>query len=50
MLLYVTVDFISTLHLSYAKFIRQHEIKSSTRENGAFERHGKHKIHEAAAA
>ena len=27
----VTVDFINTVHLGCTKFIKQHEIKSSTR-------------------
>lgn len=45
---YTTIDFINTVHLGYTKLIK-HKIKSTTRENDAIKRHGKHKVYNAAA-
>lgn len=39
----------NTVHLGYAKFIKQHEMKSSRRENDAIKRCGKHEMYEVAA-
>ena len=47
--MHVTVDFINTVHLSYTEFMKQHEIKSSTRENDVITRGKKREMHEAAA-
>ena len=47
-LLYTTVDFINTVYLGYIKFIKQQEVKSSTRDNEAIERRGKPEMYEAA--
>ena len=40
---------MNTVNLSYTKFIKQHEIKSSTKENDAIRRASTHKIQEAVA-
>ena len=47
-LLYITIDFINTVHWGYNKFTK-HKIKSSTRENYAIKSCSKHKMQEAAA-
>ena len=44
----MTGDFINTVCFGYTKFIKQHEIKSSTNENDAIKR-CKHRMYEAAA-
>lgn len=44
----MAVDFISTVHLGYAELIKQHEIKSNTRESDAIKRLRK-QTHEPAA-
>lgn len=46
-LLYIPVDFINTVHLGYTKFIKQHKIKSCTRESDAIKRCCKHGVYEA---
>lgn len=48
-LLYITVGFINNVHLAYTKFVKQHEIKLSTRGNDAIKRSDKHETYEAAA-
>lgn len=46
---YNTVDFINMAHSGHTELLRQHKIKSSTRENDATERLSKHGTYEAAA-
>lgn len=47
---YTAVGRANTARLSYSKFIKQHKVKSNTKENDAVKGHSKRKTYEAVVA